>query len=451
MNSLIITTGTRDIQSQKSDIEKALGNKITQQIFINDKAIKARDGGKILFENYNKIKHLLSFPIIKPTIEYLLCENKKIDLVILIATNQNPPHNGDTLYFCKIIQMLLPVKYKNKLPDIRIIEINENVTYLDSMYTFWKQQLGKKPFHLLGDAQAIYLHSMGGIDAINTGLTLNCLARYGKKVKVLYVNEKTQTCAPLEFSKLFLSDSEKRKALALLENYNYEAIAELEDLQDDVRIVAQYASHRLNFDFDNASLALTKLSPSQRNIQETLLTETAKFKVQSNKTKELYWNMLIKFKQKNYVDFLLRFFRLYEELLKNKVLDLYNITGYTQHNWESAFIQVIENDSKLKDFLESKKLDYQSNDPSTTLLLALLEYKQQDEFFSKLQCLTQLRNYSIGAHAFEPVSSFLINEKLKKANIDNIEKVLEVLKTYLNVKDNPYDKLNHDLKNAFFF
>jgi hypothetical protein len=455
--ALIATLGSRDVIIDKHILEEKYTDRI-QNVFDKKGNLLSRYAGELLLKEYNKLKNHIEIPILIPTLEYLLNKHEKIDLLILLATNQPDKHPNDTIYYAQIIQKAIAERFPKKFPDVRIKEIKENtVIFLDSMYNYFSGEFSKKPFCLLSEPEyeKIYLHLVGGIDAINTAVRLVAIKTFGKKIVAeLYVNEQNKECIPILSVRQFLEENEKHSALRMLENYFYEGILSLEYLHDEIKIMSQYAHKRLLFDFEGAANQLKELSDKHRDWCNKELEAIRPLKEKNSDTlmKELFWNLYIKYHQKNYVDFLLRLFRLTEEILRRDVLTIIN-TGYTEDNWGKTFLLYLNQNHELKQWLETRKLKYEVDNPSTTLLLHILEYysdkNQYDNnayvLLSTIHSLAQIRNKSIGAHAFEKITEGEMNEKLKNHGFE-ISKLFAHLKSYLKIEENPYDKLNQKIR-----
>lgn len=66
-----------------------------------------------------------------------------------------------------------------------------------------------KNLNMLNDYENIYLHLVGGIDAINTSIRFNAIQKLGTKIQSeLHVNEDTSTAFPIQSIRQFLQSND---------------------------------------------------------------------------------------------------------------------------------------------------------------------------------------------------------------------------------------------------
>lgn len=454
--ALIITVGTRDVQIDLSVLKEKLADKYEEVVNPKNNSLIARKAGELIRKYYDMLKSHIEIPIIQPTLKYLTYEAENIDHILLIATDQETPNNGDTCHYAEIIKTYITNHYKN-VSSIEIFKITSNeVIYLDKMYNYFQGVFeSNKRFKELNHYENIYLHLVGGIDAVNTGIRFNAIQKLGSKIKSeLHVNENTGTATPIQAVKQFLQSNDVNTAKKMIENYLYEGISTLNFVSDDVKYFAQYAHYRMMFDFDKAVHILSKVS--NHSIKDALLKELNSIRNPSNyqlKLQELFWNIDIKYRQKNYVDFLLRFFRLIEEILVQEVITVTKIP-YTQNNWDSVFSQYLKNKPELEKWLDDEKLEYTGKNPSTHLLKRLLSYcKDEEQAYSqtdydcieKAYLLQQMRNKSIGAHSFDPPDEKEIKRIYEEGGV---AAWLKQKTGILPDEKNPYDRINETILNV---
>ena len=459
--ALIITLGTRDLFLSVENLTTYFSEKeITQ--FTNEKGflIARLFGEKLLKRKIDgKLKNLISYPIVQAGLEYVIKKTERIPShIMLIATDQKKELVGDffwkndTFAFAQLLQQVIPFKYKKYgSTNIKISKVITNVAYLDSMYDHFSKELNRKNWNLFKDFDKIYLLNQGGIDAINTALMLNCLNIYGNKSILLSVNERLGNCSKLDFTEQYLRENEVLKAISAIKKYRYAFIKNL-NLSEDVKALASYGEHRLNFDFDEAETALLELSRKHRTYRDVLIYELNKLKANDSELlRELYANARIKFEQEAYVDFLLRLFRIIEGLTKNKVM-CYLDFSFNHSKWDKDFQRFLSQSKNkpLKTHIaniilpngQKLKVDI----PSIPVLLRILEFYDNDSFkkIIKLQGLSQLRNNSIGAHNFAPVSKKFIEKELAKQRL-TIKGMFEIIDSLIKPTDT-YFELNRKLE-----
>ena len=466
MNKVLIATlGTRDIQLKneyyssdntiealESFLEKNNNNNIqSSKIRIRD----VRNSGRILLDNYDKVKNYLSLPILEPTLKYL----QKADLLILIATNQPEKHTNDTLYFAEIAKEWIIQHYANQYPNIDILIVDSSdVIRLDSMYDYFAKKFNEEPLKNIADAKELYLHLVGGIDALNNGLRLTCMYLYPEKLKPeLHVNESNSSVIEIKSFSRFLSAQNLRLAEKFAGRYDYAAITQLIVISKKIRRLAEYAQHRLAFNFKQCDQLLKNIK--FENDEPIIKLHFDKDNREAY-LKELYFNLYIKYQQENYVDFLSRIFRLHEAYLSLQVKKLLQI-DYQPYTWKKNILPKLEKKPELKDFLDQtfkvngreEKLKYAEDNPSTLVLKKILEFFRNSEefdsdkfeFLETIENLSNLRNQSIAAHNFKAITKEEIDNRIAPLKIaDFFNKLKELLE--ITDADNPYCIINKKIK-----
>jgi len=462
-----ITIGTRDLQVDKNMLIEKIGEQATQACYRvnynNREEFVPRTGAEILLENFSVLdKKRVQLPILEPFLELSLLNHPEgFDKVFLVATNQEKNIAGerywanDTVGFAQIIKKILDTRKQNgkKLyPQIEIIEVRENVIYLDSMFAWFKQQFKGKKFHDLESADRILLFNQGGIDAINYGLLLLSLYSYGSKVQLFNVNEQLGVCTPLEFQQQFGYEQEKKRLVQGLERHDY-AAAKYMELPKDLQHMTAYAEARLNFDFDTALQQLGLLSNTHRLWRDQAIAEINA--VRSNEqslTIELFWNAHIRLKQEAYVDFVQRYFRIIEQLAKDEVVKFLDF-DYNHKTWLQDFGAFLEKpeQASLKVILDQTKVyngaPLKIDTATIPVLSAILShyYPEMHQFIERLIPLSQLRNKGIGAHGFDPIGKRHILEKLKTDDA-GLEALLQKTAQLIGADNNPFDRINQMIR-----
>jgi len=459
--ALIITLGTRDISLSPDDLNHFFEEETIKSFSTPRGFLLARLFGQALLNKKlsNELKKKIQLPIVKAGIEFVLGQTGVPTTIILVATNQKTEVVGDRFWqndtypFAQVLQQVIPFQFKKfGTFDIRIEKVSDNVAYLDSMYDYFNAALNKKIWKPLADYDELFLLNQGGIDAINTALMLNCLNKYGEKITLLSVNEHLGLCAKLDFAEQYLMDKERLRAISAIKKYRYAFIKNLA-VPPIVKSLAAFGEHKLNFDFDEAEKVLLGDFPRKQRTYRDQLIQTIHVLRNSEDglLKELYENAKIKFEQEAYVDFLLRLFRILEGISKQKVMS-YLSFPFNHLKWEkdlNRFLNQAPN-VDLKNHLDNyvlpdgRKLIF--TNATIPLLLAILAFFDPVAYtdLSKLQGLSQLRNKSIGAHDFDPVSKKQIEKDLNAQGI-TISDMFTTLDKYLG-KPNFYLNLNQQLE-----
>jgi hypothetical protein len=447
-NALIITIGTRDVQIDLNILKEKFPEEYKNIVYEKNNTLLARHAGEHIHKHFQELQKHLSFPIIQPTLEYLEGKAEHIDFILLIATDQEKPHQNDTCFYAEIIKRHLITKYTSLVKKVEIFKVKSNeVTYLDKMYSYFSGTIpSNKHFKELSEHENIYLHLVGGIDAVNNAIRFNAIQFFGTKIKAeIHVNEEIKSAVLVHSVRNFLQQNDINTAQKMIQNYFYEGIRSLNFISEDIKNFAEYAHWRLMFDFKAAGYFLSKIQASE--LRDKHLEYMNNFN-EENKTlflRELFWNTHIKYTQKNYVDFLLRFFRLAEEFLIQEVLKIINIT-YEERKWGESFKEYLTQRPQMEDWLKEKKLSYNTETPSTYLLRHILQFltennqypKEDYEKISHLYDLKEMRNKGIGAHSFDPPDEREIKKIYETKGVCDWLKV----KLGINNEPNPFDEIN---------
>lgn len=481
---MIVTLGTRDVTLDGkifSEIEFSEDSGDLNGAFREMKSkyiLTPRYGGEFLYNNYNVYKERLAYPIVQPCVEEVISCNKCIDKIILISTDQQDKQFNykDSLYFGKIILKYLYERNKKHkfFEKIDTIELNGNVADLGEMNkSIDKIMKCNRNFRDLDSQHVkVYIENIGGIDAINTSILINGINKFGNKCEQLYIDGKSGVVYSLGFINEFLLNVDKNKLKFSIKNYDYASCSIIIKNQSKLQqysVLIQIAQNRLAFNFDTVKKIsneyLKEANDNQKIIDEvkTNLIEVSQMsKNQSTKIKELYINCRIKYIQEQYVDFLLRVFRLEESLSRYTVEKYLNIyTDKSKHGDFKEFTSKIKENSYLCEYLDSykvcgTKLTWENN-CNVKILSAILDFvidvnKSKDGqklidnsiALNKINCvcqltktlnkLSELRNKSIGAHGFDGVSRERISDILKKDYNMDINKLFDLIEKTIDVK-----------------
>lgn len=448
-----------------------------------DIVVPARTKGEKILSNFDQVKAQLEFPMITLAMEYILRHSQMINRVVLVATDQ--PKNStpkefwmnDTLYFAQIIQKFLQEKYinKGKIKEISFFYIEQNPSLVDEMFDLFGRELKNNKIFKIKDLKDCYTLTTGGIPGANNALLFQAIQNYKAKCSSLYISEATGRVIPLNIGRQLLTKYRYDLVKTHLENWNYSAAASLLTEETLCHQITQYATHRLYFDFERALFwteEAMKENPECRDFCESLredlviLTQpreqgASKLSLDKRKAliRELYLNLEIKYKCKEYIDFLGRIFRFQEDVLR------YIFEKETKHSTDLdedtriylEFTKYIEENQKLRDFLNKqtyggKPLEYSR--PNMPTLMAILNfyilgrrsknYPRIYEIFQKVNKLSSLRNKTAIAHGYESVSREKIREIYGGEILKDLEEVTMLIG--LNVSENPYQGINRFIK-----
>lgn len=449
-----------------------------RDLLLDDEQIRPpREKGKKILDDFINYYPRLSFPIIKPVLEYIFNDKKhdQINRLFLIATDQSesntkPEHRAnDTIEFARIMQMVIGKQYGQKIAQIKLLKIHENPNFIDDMYIFFGQALTRKDFNM-ENLEACYVEQAGGIPSANMALLFQCINIFEEKCMPVYVSEKTKTAIPIKFTDAILN--EKRQALLseLAGKFDYALLCDhLDDAKEKeefISILSQYAKHRLYFNTSTAQSIARRgageFLSHNRSIFENFLIDLEKIEQKDyiSLISELYYNMTVKYYRKEFVGFLGRIYRFKEAVLRylfefntGVSTDIDNKTGK-----QSDFFNFIEKNAELQQFIDSEKKDqrFQSNKYSfgLPLLMACLKYfmiktsntsyQEIYELLQKFEVLIALRNRSIVGHGFEGISEEIIESKYDGDILDDLNKTIKIIFHLSNIEipENPFKKIS---------
>lgn len=463
---LIITIGSRDIQIAKDTLVNLLGQETVNLAFKHPTRgdvnyLLARPAGELILKNLKIVKDNLQYPIITPFLQLMLTKHSQFERVLLISTNQLESISEefriqDTTFHADIITQYIKTSFSVKgqaaFPKVSKLDVQENVVYLDAMFNFFKERLLKSDMAYLQDASEIHVCNQGGIDAINTGLMLQLLYRFGEKTFLYNVNEQTRLCTMLNFQHQFGFEQEKARLQLAVARFDFAAAKAL-NLPKYIKDFSAYAESRLNFDFNQALTYLTALPNQFGELRDQEIVDLQRIQQgEYNLTAELYWNAILRYQQAAYVDFVQRFFRIVEQISKSeaqKILDF----EIDHDKWETEIKHFLNNPKKekLKQYLEQYKTPSGTQLALTTanieVFLAIISSENHDvySFLSSLRPLAQLRNKGIGAHGFNPISKENILSKMKMTEQD-FDQMLEKVGRFVNAGNNPYARIQNRLR-----
>ena len=457
---LISNVGNRDVQYKGKPLDN--GN--------------IRQKSEELLNNYENEKENLSYPIIKP---YLESFANKLKNIYLFVTNQEDERvrNSDTLHFGGLIKKWINENYGI---GVNIIQYANNPTDYERIYDFFTSYFTQERNNFdKADKRIISLS--GGTPQMNGALYIILSSIYARNNEFYSVFGIDGKLIPVNHEKTIVKIFVKNSCVDLLKINQYQSIIEiLETFNVEKRtpliILLNYANFRKNFDFDRAKeqleLFLNSIPSSNHNEYGAFVIDNVLSPL--DLVKEVFWNVEIVFKNQNYLLLTALLFRLEEALLFEIVKYLFqdkikeNLTNKKTHQ---DFIRNLETEEldlwnslqgvTFKDFplnINSKELNrpvlfyiarLKINELKTDgnyifqigNILEILDkinkycynYLSEEQREKKYknrtskQCLGDLRNSSIIAHGFEPVSK----DKIESLYGDKLEIILSNLKTHL--------------------
>lgn len=479
---LIKNVGTRDV--------------VYQDNYLNGGQVRLK--GQELFENYEEIKADLTFPILQPVLDAFSGQLKRI---YLFVTNQSDEtkRDSDTLFFGDLMKRGIEERYSFK---VEIFQYTANPANVEQALNYFTSKMTERNSVFTKEGKKIVLLS-GGTSQMK--MSLHLILSSLSSIDVEFYNVVDEKLNPIEQKQTLTKFFMKHTCVQLLHFHEYQAILELLKTNGFIRekmliTLLEHAHHRRNFDFE---IAITSLDRFKEILPSILLTDYSFLSISDYKDpffliKELVYNLDIAYKNQNYLFLTSLLFRLEEALLTEIVAFFYkeklNVTLKEKQDHEKLldFLQNGEKQTwewlksiKLKgeplrlerNFLNRPVLFYiaykNEQDSPTGVIRGLLEkfdiinkYLYYDLDGSKrekkyghptnIACLGDLRNQSIIAHGFEPVSEKKIEnlynagkipiKKIIEPFINVIEKVVKVITDDASFSlKNIYTKLNDSL------
>lgn len=483
---LISNIGNRDILYNGTSLERD----------------KVRHIGEELLINYESEKARLTYPLLEPLLRTFAHNLKNI---YIFVTNQEDQRvrNSDTRFLGQIIQKWIRETYNIR---VNVIQYTNNPTDYEKVYRFFTTYFTQEE-SLISKAKKRIISLSGGTPQMNGALyvILSSLYLDGNEFYNVFNGELIPVNHEQTINKIFIKKSctellkinEYQSIIGVLNNYK------ISD-QESLNLLLIYAHFRKNFDFNHSQEYLDKFLnsvPSSEHGKYAFLS-LKDVSHPENLIKELFWNMEISHKNFNYLFLIALLFRLEEALLYEinqfffKKILKDNLTKKKTHPVLLRYLEIEEPDlwDSLKDITYRKRplglnLDFLNR---TVLFfiakLKLDEWKKNKNILFQIdnileildrinkyrydmletgerqiiykdptgtECLGDLRNKSILAHGFDPVSRQKI-EGLYKEDLDkfitNLKNHIQNLLGFLtgNKKyklDNPFDMINQIILN----
>ncbi len=424
-----------------------LANVGTRDVTLDGQPLRVpRADGEQLLREYDAVRDRLDAPILMPGLRHAVQVAGRVDRLVLFYSDQpetTPPRfrDYDTIYLAQVLQRWLGghPELDGKLGKVMLQPIRGNPADYNNTIPYYRQVL---PQLVPADVATVYVAPVGGADASNVALWLAAVRHFGRTVEVIYVmpDGRVET---LPLARLLLTDYRRQHAQALLDHYDYPALARF--LQESPELgnawlvpLAQALAERLHFNFRAAVEHLDRALEMARGeararlerLRESLTacvqavppprsdadqaTWEQWLTYQRRGLEELYWNLRIKAEREEWVDFLGRVFRLVEGLQR------YIFERETRHSTEKYgdgfpdFARWLEANASVRAYLVEQNVR-EPIEPNTFVLLQILNYWVEKagrgrvlgkayNVLKRLRQLSDLRNKSIMAHGWEGVS-----------------------------------------------
>ncbi|MCX8066003.1 MAG: hypothetical protein N3G21_12675, partial [Candidatus Hydrogenedentes bacterium] len=499
--AFIATLGTRDIKIEEDNISNELKKELLEACYPFQQSNKPpnkpnlREIGDILSKYFKKDPSLLdsiSLPIIEPCIKEIIesPEKSNICLIYLLATNQTSQEGTehfkqDTKTISEFLrEHYLPSYFKKIYPNhqppiIKTIELRDKPNDYDKMLKEVEERFNEVKNDVDNmKIEKIFGEVTGGTPQISLAVIINSAKIFGEKVIMIYKSESSEKAKKIDIVSKILKDYENRALRRLAERYDFDAIARNEIYNPEIREIAKCVSYRLNFDFDNYKKLLesSKNNPLFKNSKlsyEEILEEANELTSKNPESifSELYWNAQVKLIRDECADFIGRVWRLFEGILHHETCKIIKCSWKEIEKIKEKFSNWVQCDDEGRKFLNHIKNNeefrskhelrgkIESNLPcSVPSMLALIDYLSSNEntqprpaedkrkyeeiiaIGSHLRKFTDLRNKSIIAHGFEPISKEKLEHLEIETDINIVEKMKKLIEVIgFNLKPNFYD------------
>ncbi len=409
---------------------------------------EVRSKGKEIFNNYDAFKQKLNFELVSPLLERF---KQKANNAFLFVTNQSDPqyNTQDTLFFGRIIQRFVKEEYGI---ECEVKEYPWNPTDYNLAFHFFSYF-----FKDFDDSFTKIISTSGGVPAMKFSMQI-VTSSFFNNVEFYSVDEKIHEVKTVDIENTLKKELVKRAAIELLNRHDYAGIINLLETNHietrKMHLLLEYAHNRLCFNFDTANAKmdefLNALPLLEREEYEKLKIDFSDKRTFIN---ELFQNMVIKWENGEYVDFIGRLFRFNEALLQL----IFEIETETKIDWQTKgvgnrqFSDTLTNYPDLKNMLYTKLNIPRMQEIKTSegaLDICFYYFVRMDGkrwgpiwkiYDNTKKLVKEFRHYSIVAHGFNGVSRDDI------VKFYGSEQVIEDLRTIVNLlssDENMFSEIN---------
>jgi hypothetical protein len=351
-SALLVNVGNRDLLLDGQEIRPA------------------RERGLELLERFDQHRERLTMPIITPLLDYFEHKGEALARVVLFATDQAEEaepqfRSTDTLHFAEIVRRLIQARTKGRLEVVLRLLRDLNPSQYDETYAFYQRDLrGRK---MTDGINRWYVAASGGTPAMNQGLLLAAIERFGDFCQVLYLRQGAPLPEPLDLGGRIRQSIFRQLACGYLDRYDFPAarmaLERLPGRELEARL-ADYGAARLNFDHQGAwqiaDAVHARAQGKERLFVQTLRAEARALRDgdASLLLAELYHKARVCYQNGAYKEFLVFLFTLDEYVLQEVIRRELGIdmSGDDWKDQERRRRQVAER-PELQAFLEAQRTE----------------------------------------------------------------------------------------------
>lgn len=386
-------------------------------------------------KEFGSVELLLLDPVLRKIREMF-----DIKQIYLFCTEQNPPHRQDTRFIAHIVKSVLCSRYDFDETSINLHAISKNPADYDEMLKLYRAEVDNIP----ESVDRVFVSVAGGTQQQNFSAMLESVARFKAKATMIYTPRGSEDAVEYGVGYEIYKRMITQRVDILKEKKMYGVAAELAEeygiLDTNEIKMLQAKGHRLLFDFESSQMLFNEVKdklPEHLEEIHSAIDELEKLKSGDvcALIHELYKNMLVKWGQGAYVDFLGRLFRFEEGVYYYLIQKKFEI-DISKTSKHAEFIDKVRSDNKLKKYLEGiwyngGKLNFEVNRPFLYFVTSFYrkEFGLVTRVFNKVnyyedkdgknkegdsqEPLGRMRNKSITAHGFKGVSHDLIDRNYK--------------------------------------
>jgi hypothetical protein len=305
-----------------------------RDVMLDGEAIRQpRPAGEQIYAAFADHRTRLSLPLLAPTLASLQDRHQSVDRILLFATDQREHvaarfREGDTLHFAQIAKAIIDERpgMRGKT-SVRLLRDTDPSVY-DEALAFYRAELNNP--RVRGNATHCYVLASGATPAMNFGLLVASIERFGENCQPLYLREGERRPTELQLGQQLQQTTLRRIAARHLSRYQFAAAADA--IREAGRrpvehCLAEYAAARVNFDWEGAlrhfGAALVGVEPDDRYLLRGLREEATSLRDDADPTLllgELFHRARLAWEGEAYKEFVIFLFALDETALHQIVL-----------------------------------------------------------------------------------------------------------------------------------
>jgi len=369
----------------------------------------------------------LDAPVLRPLLDWAIARLRPQPPalhVVLLATDQDPPHPQDTVFAARLLERWLEHRYAARAHlTVHLRNLHGNPTDYDAMY----RAVGDVLRELAGSAlpRPIVVSLTAGTPAVTFALTVHAVDRFGSHCSFVYLPRGSETPQELQVRRWLQRSALLADARRELERGEFGRAALLLQQAGVPRAVwqlAQAGDHRLAYHFDEARSSARQAlrDPRTRPLAQEFLRELEELATAQRTLverggqepipracepllAEMVANLRLVWQQGREADFLARLYRFHEMMLRWLVEEQLGAPVHTASGEATpAFRRWWQARPELHRQAAARNLNPDRiTRPLLDFLLASVPAVRRDrEILQQLNRLTQFRSQTFVGHGF---------------------------------------------------